>query len=76
MNSETETMNCPLCDSECGRDEVHNGVCMLYGPWGCNCGWSEDSRYNLHLIKQPVNGTIDSRGGFTPLDGPVIDIEF
>ena len=43
---------CPHCGSSCSRDEAHNGVAMLYGPWGCgNCGWSEypeyDSRYGI-----------------------------
>lgn len=61
-----DTQLCPLCQSECARDEVHNGVTMLYGPYGCDCGWSEDARYNLHEVAQPADGVIDSRGGFTP----------
>lgn len=63
---ETE-MTCPRCGSDCGRDEVHNGVAMLYGPWGCSCGWSEDSRYDQSEIEQPASGRIDQWGGFTPL---------
>lgn len=54
-------MICPRCGSECGRDEVHNGVTMLYGPYGCSCGWSEDDRYSDN-----PDPHIDSMGGFTP----------
>lgn len=57
-------MNCPRCNCECGRDEVHNGITMLYGPYGCSCGWSEDNRY----CDNP-NFQIDSKGGFTPYKG-------
>jgi len=56
-----DQMLCPECGRECGRDEVHNGVCMLYGPWGCSCGWSEDSNYSHN-----PDPRIDSRGGYTP----------
>jgi len=35
-------MQCPRCNGKCRRDEVHNGLAWLYGPWGCfDCGWSE-----------------------------------
>lgn len=62
-------MKCPKCGSHCNRDEVHNGVAMLYGPWGCFCGWSEDSRYDLSggQPRRLRDGVIDSQGGFTPL---------
>lgn len=60
-------MNCERCGNECDRDEVHNGICMIYGPWGCyRCGWSEDPRYDLQSVEQPVNGRLDQFGGFTP----------
>jgi hypothetical protein len=52
---------CPKCGSPCGRDEVHNGVAMLYGPYGCGCGWSEDDAYDLTNGRNPM----DARGGFT-----------
>lgn len=68
IRDETDSMDCPKCGKPCGRDSVHNGVCMLYGPWGCSCGWSEDPRYDLSEGQSPVRdgGRIDSRGGFTP----------
>jgi len=57
---------CPNCGSDdLRRDEVHNGVAMLYGPWGCACGWSEDERYAFN-----PDPRIDSRGGFTPDAAP------
>lgn len=40
-------MKCPKCNEECERDEVHNGIAMLYGPWGCfSCGWSDHPHYD------------------------------
>lgn len=40
-------MKCPNCNSVCDRDSAHNGVAMLYGPWGCEeCGWSEWEEYD------------------------------
>ena len=61
--------DCPRCGSECCRDEVDVGVGVMIGPWGCACGWSEDSRYDLSDGKSPVRdgGVIDSRGGWTRL---------
>ena len=59
-----DTMLCPECGRACCRDEVHNGVCLTYGPWGCECGWSEDERYSHN-----PDPRIDSRGGFTPVAG-------
>ena len=33
-------MNCPLCNAECIRDVVDNGIGEEYSPWSCpNCGW-------------------------------------
>lgn len=61
---------CPMCGSECYRDEVDVVVGIIKGPYGCACGWSEDNRYNAfsdEFIK--VEGYIvDSRGGLTPID--------
>jgi len=34
-------MDCPKCGEECCRDQVDVGVGIMYGPWGCMCGWSE-----------------------------------
>lgn len=39
-------MKCPNCNEFCSRDSVDNGVALLYGPWGCECGWSEEEEYN------------------------------
>lgn len=58
---------CPRCGQECSRDAFHNGIAMLYGPWGCTCGWSEYAEYDLAEVKQPADGIIDQWGGFTPL---------
>jgi hypothetical protein len=42
-----DSHNCPHCGVPCGRDEVHNGVAMIHGPWGCgSCGWSERPEYD------------------------------
>jgi len=63
-------MECPKCKSECDRVSVHNGVGMVYSPWGCyNCGWSESPEYDLsegrsHLTK---DGIIDQFGMLLPL---------
>lgn len=63
-------MTCPKCAQECARDEVHNGVGMMYGPWGCYCGWSEDSDYNssenICVASQLSGFYVDSRGGLYP----------
>jgi hypothetical protein len=76
-------MICPKCGDECNRDEVHNGVCMLYGPWGCACGWSEDSRYDLSDGRNPdaPEGRLDQWGGLTPKPSykpvyPLVPTEF
>jgi len=58
-------MLCPRCGNECRRDEVHNGLAWLYGPWGCSCGWSEDERYDQLVVEQPEDGHVDQLGGFT-----------
>ncbi len=52
-------MMCPECGEGCGRDAADVGVGIIYGPWGCGCGWSEDTEYS-HSDKY------DSRGGYTP----------
>jgi hypothetical protein len=61
-----DSATCPRCGGECRRDEVHNGVTWLYGPWGCfKCGWSEWEEYDQAKITQPNDGFIDQWGGFT-----------
>jgi hypothetical protein len=34
---------------------------MLYGPWGCPCGWSEYAEYDQRFAEPGV----DQWGGFT-----------
>lgn len=64
-------MNCPHCKEPCQRDEVHNGVGMMYGPYGCICGWSEDERYDCRkeraegTYKIKDGGYLDQYGGWT-----------
>jgi hypothetical protein len=64
---ETE-MKCERCGHDCDRDSVHNGVCMLYGPWGCpNCKWREGDPVELHrkpyafVISKRPDGHLDLR---------------
>lgn len=61
-------MNCPKCGEECERDSVDVGVGVIYGPYGCICGWSEDSRYDASAGESPAQAEmpewlVDSRGG-------------
>ena len=37
---------CPNCGCDCESESVDVGVGIIYGPWGCHCGWSEDDFYN------------------------------
>lgn len=73
---------CPCCGAEYGRDEVHNGVAMLYGPYGCGkCGWSESEEYDCRAewkrgeSKREGDGVVDPRGGWLRVRGadPVTD---
>ncbi len=61
-------MICPNCGFECCRDSADVGIGIMYGPWGCECGWSEDERYNtLTGPKRTKNGyVLDQYGGATP----------
>ncbi len=64
-------MNCPKCgEIDLPRDSVHNGVGMVYGPYGCpQCAWSEDEEYDLSSGKNPVDdkgGAIDQYGSYHP----------
>ena len=64
-------MDCPNCEHECYRDSADIGIGIMYGPWGCPCGWSEDERYNqLTGPKKTENDyKIDQYGGATPPGG-------
>ena len=61
-------MKCENCGEEAWREDCDVGVGIIYGPWGCSCGWSEDPRYNV--LDGPktteLGGTIDQWGGITP----------
>lgn len=70
--SGTESHECPVCKQGCSRDSADVGVGVIYGPWGCPCGWSEDPRYNLLSGSKytELGGRIDQYGGITPRDEP------
>jgi len=40
-------MRCPVCGEEVSRECVDVEIGFVYGPYGCECGWSEDPEYNL-----------------------------
>lgn len=43
----TDDSQCPACgDVGIWREEADVGIGILYGPYGCQCGWSEDSEYD------------------------------
>lgn len=61
-------MICPKCEQDCFRDEVDVGVGVIYGPYGCYCGWSESSEYDSSEGTSPKqeehpDWLVDSRGG-------------
>lgn len=59
-------MDCPQCGEECYRDEVDVGVGVIYGPWGCYCGWSE---YPVRQAEEDHPGYYcDPWGGLTKVD--------
>lgn len=60
-------MKCPNCGNMCDRDEADVGVGIIYGPWGCGCGWSESEEYNLLTGPKERDGhVLDQWGGATP----------
>lgn len=61
-------MTCPRCGRECSRDEADVGVGVIYGPWGCYCGWSESPDYDVSAgPKLTADGyQLDQWGGATP----------
>jgi hypothetical protein len=67
-------MICPRCGAACWRDEVDVGVGVMYGPWGCPCGWSENVRYDVTAGPKVEGGyRVDQRGGLTPPSGEVTE---
>lgn len=62
------TMDCPRCGIPATRDEVDNGVGIIVGPYGCECGWSENADYDVS-DRPRLDGhgnQIDQWGGLTP----------
>lgn len=61
-------MICPKCGRECDRDSADVGVGVIYGPWGCYCGWSESAEYDVSDGAKYTErgGRIDQWGGVTP----------
>lgn len=63
--------SCPKCGgTELWQDSVDVGVGVIYGPFGCpECGWSEDSDYDLSDGRDPIDekgGVMDQFGGYYP----------
>jgi hypothetical protein len=60
---------CKNCGEEAWRESCNIGVGIIYGPYGCPCGWSEDDRYNIidgnKITKK--GSRIDQWGGLTPM---------
>lgn len=65
---------CPVCGEDCWRDSVDIGVGIIYGPWGCPCGWSESDEYNqlIEGNQEPdrLGGYKDQWGGYHPVGSP------
>ena len=63
-------MDCPVCKEEnLYRESADVGVGILYGPYGCPCGWSEADEYNLLSGSAGIqdNGAyIDQYGAYYP----------
>lgn len=53
--------SCPNCGEETWRDSADVGVGVIFGPYGCSCGWSEWDEYNQLL----GNGGRQANGGYT-----------
>ena len=69
-----ESMKCPKCGEECWREEADVGVGIIYGPWGCQCGWSESEMYDLSKGRNPIDekgGYLDQYGVYYPPGNPV-----
>ena len=62
-------MNCPRCGAPAWRDEADVGVGVMYGPYGCPCGWSESPEYDLSETGPRLTESgyeVDQWGGLTP----------
>lgn len=73
--SDDRIYSCPKCGSaEVSRDSFHNGVSIIYGPYGCaDCRWSEWEMYALSNGRSgetDTGGRIDQWGGYIPPRSP------
>lgn len=65
------TLDCPSCGHEAYRETADVGVGIIFGPWGCPCGWSEDDRYNQPQGPTSASGVrTDQWGGLYPAGLP------
>ena len=68
-------MDCPNCgNKDLWRDSADVGVCVIYSPYGCECGWSEAEEYNQLEGNggwQENGAYTDPCGGYWPKDNPV-----
>ncbi len=55
---------CHACGEQADRESVNVEVGIIYGPWGCYCGWSEDPRYNQ--LRSDVQPHTDPFGFYYP----------
>lgn len=73
----TEAGVCPRCgERDLDRDSVDVGVGIIYGPYGCPCGWSESEEYDAVFGKgcqyDEKGGYTDPYGGYWPANNPVV----
>jgi hypothetical protein len=55
---------CHACGDQAWRESVDVGVGVIYGPWGCYCGWSEWPEYNQ--LRSDVKKHTDQFGFYYP----------
>lgn len=53
---------CPECGDNCWRDSADVGVGIIYGPWGCSCGWSELGSHEERQASSPDGWYTDPFG--------------
>lgn len=69
MAFDTEDLPCPKCGESCNRDSVDVGVGVIYGPWGCACGWSEDPQYDCSDGPSPAQIEGEKNGRYVDSTG-------
>jgi hypothetical protein len=58
------TTTCPNCGGETWRDEVDVEVGIIYGPYGCPCGWSEWDEYDQTKGPTAASGKRTDQWGY------------